>query len=76
MTKYLQSFEFKFQTRADAGQLFANFLMTSAEKLICFIIFFMELLTNYVGVIAPSFKLFDLAELVLRLFIENTSKSN
>ena len=33
----------------------------------------MELLTNYIGVIVPSFKLFDF---VLWLFIENTSKSN
>ena len=36
----------------------------------------MGLLANYVGVIVPSFKLFDLVELVLRLLIENAPKSN
>ena len=75
MTKYLQSFEFKFQKRANFGR-FAHFLLTSAEKIIYFAFFFMELLIDYVGVIVPSFKLFDLVELVLWLFIENTSKSN
>ena len=67
MMKYLQSFEFKLQK----GKI-----LKSAEKLICFTVFLMELLTNYVGVIVPNFKLFDLAELVLRLFIENASKSH
>ena len=36
----------------------------------------MGLLTNYVGVIVPSFNLFDLVELVLRLLYDNTPKSN
>ena len=36
----------------------------------------MGLLTNYVGVIVPSFNLFDLVELVLRLLIDNAPKSN
>ena len=76
MTKYSQSFEFEFKKRANFGQILAHFLLTSAEKIICFTFFYMELLTNYVGVIAPSFKLFDLAEQVLWLFIENASKSN
>ena len=57
------------------GQTFAHFLL-SAEKLICFSFILMELLTNYVRVIAPRFKLHDLVELVLGLFIENASKSN
>ena len=60
MTKYLQSFEFKFRKRANFGQIFAHFLLTSAEKVIYFTFFFIELLINYVGVIVPSFKLFDL----------------
>ena len=76
MTKHFRSFEFKVQKRANFGQIFAYFLLASAEKLICFTFFFMELLTNYVGVIVPGFKLFNLAELALRLFIENAWKSN
>ena len=76
MTKFLQSFEFKFQKRANFGQIFAHFLQMSVENLICFTFFFIELLTNYVGVIVPSFKLFDLVERVLWIFIENASKSN
>ena len=36
----------------------------------------MDLLTNNVGTIVQSFKLFDLVELVLWLFIENVPKSN
>ena len=36
----------------------------------------MGLLTNYVGVIVPSFNLFGLVELVLRLLIDNAPKSN
>ena len=63
MTKYLQSFEFKFQKRANFGQIFAHFLLTSAEKSISFTFLYMELLTNYVGVIVPSVKFFDLVEL-------------
>ena len=76
MTKYLASFEFKFQKTANFRLILAHFLLMSAEKLIYFTFFYMELLINYVGVIVPSFKLFDLVELVLWLFIENTSKFN
>ena len=45
------------------------------QKINLFYFFFMKLLINYVGVIVPSFKLFDLVEIALWLFIENTSKS-
>ena len=58
------------------GWIFAHFLLKSAEKLIYVTFFYMELLTNYVGVIVPSFKLFYFVELVLRLYIENASKSS
>ena len=75
MTKYLQGVEFKSQKRANFGQIFAHFLLKVAEK-IYFTFFCMELLASYEGVIMPSFKLPDLAELVLQLFIKNTSKSN
>ena len=75
MTKYLQSFKFKFQK----GQILDKFLYIFADisgkkNLIFF--FFVELLINYVGVILPSFKLCDLVQPVLWLYIENTSKSN
>ena len=39
---------------------FCTFFAEVAEKIIFFIFFFMELLTNYVGVIVPSFKLYNL----------------
>ena len=55
-SKYLQNFEFTFQN----GPNFEKSLLTSAEKVIYFTFFFIELLINYVGVIVPSFKLFDL----------------
>ena len=76
MTKYLQSFEFKLQKTASYRHIFGHFLLTSTEKLICFTFLLTELLTNYVGVIVPSFKLFDLVKLSLGLFIKSTSKSN
>ena len=75
MTKYLQSFEFKFQKTASYRHIFGHFLLRSAEKLICFTFVFTELLTDYVGVIVPSFKLFGLVKLSLGLSIKNTSKS-
>ena len=68
MTKYLQSFEFMFLKTAIFGEIFAHFLLTSAEKLIYFTFFFMELLPNYVAVIVSSFKLFDVVELVLFIY--------
>ena len=51
MAKYLQNFEFTFQNGS-------NFLLTSAEKFKNFTFLFTELLTNYVRVIVPSFKLY------------------
>ena len=76
MTKHLQSFEFKFRKTASYRHIFGHFLLTSAEELVCFTFLFMELSTDYVGVIVPSFKLFGLVKLSLGLFIKNTSKSN
>ena len=75
MTKYFQSFEPNFQKMANFEQSFAHFLLMPADKII-FTFFFIEILINYVRVIVSSFKLFDVVELVLQLFIENAPKSN
>ena len=58
MAKYLQNFEFTFQNGSNFGKTLANFLLTSAEKFKNFTFLFTELLTNYVRVIVPSFKLY------------------
>ena len=57
MTKYLQNFEFTFQNGSNFGKTLANFLLLSAEKFKNFSFFFIDLLTNYVGVIVPGFSL-------------------
>ena len=57
MTKYLQNFEFTFQNGSNFGKTLANFSLLSAEKFKNFSFFFIDLLTNYVGVIVPGFNL-------------------
>ena len=57
MTKYLQNFEFTFQNGSNFRKTLTNYLLTSAERFKIFTFFFMDLLTNYVGVIVPSFNL-------------------
>ena len=56
MTKYLQNFEFTFQSGSNFGKTLANFLVLSAEKFTNFT-FFIDLLTNYAAVIVPGFNL-------------------
>ena len=58
---------------SSSKKFWANFSKFFAGYFFTF--FFMELLTNYVEVIVPAFKSFNLVEIVLWLFIKNASKS-